>query len=430
MGLRCYGEGLNLTPIRRIGLVISGTIGTDCGGLMAKLLMIAPAPVIDASGRLQLDVKFVEGMRVTQALWPSRITCILRRGAAAIPFGRDYDRAELPFDLILLDPAEELGPQHLAGHDLIYAGGDDFHCLGLTEILLPGQKIVYVIEYTVETRMQIMALDKGRGFLGRMRGRLWLRRQEHKRRHAFRAATGLQSNGYPAHALYGRMNRDSMVYLDGRMTPDLFATEAEMIDRETLRATGAPLRLVYSGRLEPMKGAQDLIPVAERLIERGVDFTLDIFGTGSLGAEIAAGIQRLSQPGRVRLHGAVDFETQLVPYTRTHADMFVGCHRQSDPSCTYIEAMGCGVTVASYDNEMWNLLNAASDAGLGAPLGDPQALADKIALVAGTPDEITRRSRNALAFSRMHAFQPEFRRRMEHLARIAGVTLQPLTMFL
>ena len=67
-----------------------------------------------------------------------------------------------------------------------------------------------------------------------------------------------------------------------RMTPDLFATEAEMRARETLRAAGGPLRLVYSGRLETMKGAQDLLPVARRLIERGVDFTLDIFGTGSL----------------------------------------------------------------------------------------------------------------------------------------------------
>ena len=45
--------------------------------------------------------------------------------------------------------------------------------------------------------------------------------------------------------------------------------------------------------------------------------------------------------------GVVDFETELVPFTRQNADIFLGCHRQSDPSCTYLEAMGCGVAVAT-----------------------------------------------------------------------------------
>jgi glycosyltransferase involved in cell wall biosynthesis len=393
---------------------------------MARILMIAPAPVIETGGRVRLDVKFVEGMRVQQAHWPSRITCLLRRGAPSIPFGRDYDPADLPFDLVLLDPAEPIEARHLAGNALVYASGDDFRCLGLTDLLTPAQKIVYVIEYTDETRRQIIDLDRNRGLFGRLKGRIWLRRQEARRRRDFRAAHGLQSNGYPAHDLYGPMCRDSLLYLDGRMTPGLFATEAEMAAREAYRATGAPLRLVYSGRLEAMKGAQDLVPVARRLTERGVDFTLDIFGTGALQPELARGIDSLPEPQRVRLRGVVDFETELVPFTRRNADIFLGCHRQSDPSCTYIEAMGCGVAVASYDNRMWQRLNGEAQAGWGAPLGDVVALADRIADLARDPVAITRSSRNAWAFSRAHGFQPEFQRRMEHLARIAGVTLLPV----
>jgi glycosyltransferase involved in cell wall biosynthesis len=393
---------------------------------MARILMIAPAPVIETGGRIRLDVKFVEGMRVQQAHWPSRITCMLRRGAPSIPFGREYDRTELPFDLVLLDPQEVIGPDHLKGHELVYAGGDDFQCLGLTDCLSPGQKIVYVIEYTQETRLQILNLDRSRGVLSRLKGRVWLMQQERRRRRAFRAADGLQSNGYPAHDLYGPMCRDSMLYLDGRMTPDLFATESEMVARGANRAAGGPLRLVYSGRLEPMKGAQDLVPVARRLSDRGVDFTLDIFGTGSLEGEIMAGIRSLPDPSRVRLNGIVDFETELVPFTRQKADVFLGCHRQSDPSCTYIEAMGCGVAVASYDNRMWQRLNGEAKAGWGAPLGDVPGLADRIADIARDPAAITRASRNAWTFSQAHGFQPEFRRRMEHLARIAGIALPPV----
>lgn len=392
---------------------------------MARILMVAPAPVIQTGDRVRLDVKFVEGMRAQQALWPNRITCVLRQGAGAIPFGRDYDPAELPFDLVLLEPGEAIGASHLTGHDLIYAGGDDFHCLGLVDLLAPGQKIVYVIEYTDQTRRQILALDRNRGLVSRLKGRVWLMQQERRRRRAFRAAHGLQSNGYPAHDLYGPMCADCMQYFDGRMTPDLFATEAEMSAREAHRVAGGPLRLVFSGRLETMKGAQDLIPVARRLADLGVDFTLDIFGTGSLEAEVAADIQRLSDPQRVRLHGAVDFETELVPFTRQHADIFLGCHRQSDPSCTYIEAMGCGVAVASYDNRMWQRLNGEAQAGWDTPLGNPVALADRIAAVARDPDTIARCSRNAWTFSRAHDFGTEFQRRMQHLARIAGTGLAP-----
>lgn len=393
---------------------------------MAHLLMIAPAPVIEAGNLVRLDVKFVEGMHRQQAHWPSRITCLLRRGAPSIPFGRDYDRGELPFDLRILDQDETLDAHHLAGGDLIYAGGDDFRCLELIDHLKPGQKIVYVIEYTDETRRQIIDLDRDRGLLGRLKGRIWLMKQEKKRRRAFRAADALQSNGYPAHDLYSPMCRDNLLYLDGRMTPELFATETEMAAREAHLAGGGPLRMVYSGRLETMKGAQDLVPVARRLAEMGVDFTLDVFGSGSLEAEVSNGIKTLPDPSRVRMHGAVDFEKQLVPFTRQQADIFLGCHRQSDPSCTYIEAMGCGVAVVSYDNRMWQRLNGEAQAGWGTPLGDVSGMADQIARIARDRGLIVRAARNAWAFSQTHGFLPEFQMRMEHLARIAGVTLQPV----
>ncbi|MBA3908531.1 MAG: hypothetical protein C0524_01320 [Rhodobacter sp.] len=388
--------------------------------LMPRLIMIAPAPVLEAGSRVRLDVKFVEGMRAHKAHWPDRITCVLRRDVSAIPFGAEFDRGELDFDLVLLDPKEPLGSALIAGQDLIYASGDDFNCLGLTDIIGPEQKIVYVIEYTLETRLQILRLEKDRGWLRRLSGMIRLLADERRRKRAFRAAAGLQSNGYPAHDLYGPLNRDNMLYLDGRMTPELFATEAEMVAREARRAAGGPMRLIYSGRLEPMKGAQDLLPVARRLVARGVDFTLDIFGTGSLQPEIAAGLSGTGAEGRVRLHEPVDFQTELVPFTRKNADMFLGCHRQSDPSCTYLEAMGCGVAVASYDNRMWARLNGEARAGWGAPLEQVDALADQVALAAATPAEVTKRSRNAWAFSRAHDFPSEFRRRMEHLARIAG----------
>jgi hypothetical protein len=82
---------------------------------MPEMLMIAPAPVIETGGKLRLDGKFVEGTRDQQAHWPGRITVALHRGTPAIPSGREHDRSELPFDLVLLDPGQSLTAADLDG---------------------------------------------------------------------------------------------------------------------------------------------------------------------------------------------------------------------------------------------------------------------------------------------------------------------------
>ena len=73
---------------------------------------------------------------------------------------------------------------------------------------------------------------------------------------------------------------------------------------------------------------------------------------------------------RVRLHGPVPFETRLVPLSRQTADVFVSCHVQSDPSCTYLEAMGCGLPVVGFANRMLAALVAAAVAMLAWPVND------------------------------------------------------------
>lgn len=168
-----------------------------------------------------------------------------------------------------------------------------------------------------------------------------------------------------------------------------------------------------------MKGAQDLLPVMHALKEIGVLATLDIYGAGSLTSEIEAGLAAFE--GRVRLHGPVDFATALVPYSRTQADIFLSCHRQSDPSCTYIEAMGCGLALAGYDNAMWSTLSAKAGSGKIAPLGHPSALARAIAEWDRDREALIRDTKAGLAFARVHDFHAEFTRRMAHLRECAAI---------
>jgi Glycosyltransferase len=383
-------------------------------GEKARLLLCATAPVIERDGKLLLDKKFVEGMRLHCQMWPGPVTCILRRGAEHIPFGGQYERRDLGFDITLLESEEPIGERALTGVDVVLCAGDAHDVLHLADLgRRLGIKVIYTIEYTLETRLRIAAMDKGRSLARRVYSMLWNIRHEYRRRRAFRLADGIQANGYPAMAAYGRLNRNSIMYLDNRLKQDMYATAQEMKQKAARLRTGGPLRIIHSGRLERMKGAHDLIPTATALRDRGVDFTLDIYGDGSLREEIAQGI-RNNNLGQVRLHGPVDFETELVPINRTEADIFLSCHRQSDPSCTYIECLGCGLPVAGYDNAMWSALLAESGGGWAVPMGRAGALAEKIAQLATHRDEITRCAEAGLRFARQHDFVAEFARRMDH----------------
>lgn len=378
--------------------------------------MIAPAPVIDRGEEVVLDVKFVEGMAQQTVTWDGPVECILWQGATSIPFPVETPRSALPWKLVTLKPGMALPMDVGRGHDLVSASADIVETLHLAG---PGRTpVVYSIEYTHRTRCDILSLDSSIGPLRRLRRRLWLERHEIRRIAAFRRAAALQSNGYPAARAYRALNPDVHLYLDNRMTVDRHVTQAELEARLARLASGAPLQLVYSGRLEPMKGAQDLVPLASRLAARNFAFELDIFGDGSLRAQIEAEVAAHGLGDRVRMHGNVDFTSVLVPWQRANADLFLSCHQQGDPSCTYVESMGCGLPIVGYDNEMWGPLCRISRAGWAETLGDVAALANRIATLSRA--EISRAASSATEFARGHDFDSVYRKRMDHLARVAA----------
>lgn len=383
---------------------------------MPRLLMIAPAPVMVNGDTVVIDVKFAEGMLAQSRAWDGPVDCILWEGAEKIAFPFETERSALPWRLITLPKGSAIPPEAGQSHDLISASADMAETLDLAG---PGRPpVVYSIEYTHQTRIDILALDQNIGALRRLRRRLWLERQERRRRSALKAAAAVQSNGYPGARAYKDLTQDMHVYLDNRMTLDRYATDADCAARLERLSGSGPLRLVYSGRLDPMKGAQDLVPIACRLASQHFSFEFDIFGDGILRAEMAAAIAANGLGDKVRLHGNVDFANELVPWQRTTADLFVSCHRQGDPSCTYIESMGCGLAIAGYDNEMWGALCRESGGGWVVPTGNVNALAD---LIAGTSREaLATATQAALRFARAHDFESEFAARMSHLSRVAA----------
>lgn len=385
------------------------------------LLVLAPSVhIIAEDGRFRADSKFLSGLQRHAGMWDGPIRILLRVDTAPLPFSRLVTEADFPGQLHLLGPSEPIRAEHLAGADVLLASGDRHDQMDLARpCALTGTRLVYAVEYTLPTRLRTAALDPQRSALRRLRSVAWVLKEERRRRSAFGAAAGLQFNGYPADRAYRPLDPEGCLYFDGRMSREMMATEDEAKDRAARLLAGGPIRLVASGRLEPMKGAQDLLPAARAMLAAGVDFTLDIYGAGTLAPAIAAAIARGEVGDRVRLHEPVDFESRLVPKMRRDADIFLSCHRQGDPSCSYLEAMGCGLAVIGTANEMWRPMAADTDAGWVVPMGRPGAIASCMAQLAAERGRIAAAAGHALRFARAHDFEQEFARRMEHLAGIA-----------
>ena len=200
-------------------------------------------------------------------------------------------------------------------------------------------------------------------------------------------------------------------------------TEDEMAAKRKHILSGGPLRLAFSGRLEKMKGADDLIKIAGALARTGMDFSLDIFGTGSLEAEMKAALDSASAPAslrkKVRLNGTLDFNSQLVPRIRTEIDLFLCCHRQSDPSCTYLETLGCGVPILGYRNRALAGIVSLADVGWMTRPNARDEFVEKLVNLNRNRSELTSKMQNARKFALVHSFEAEFKSRVDHLWRIA-----------
>jgi glycosyltransferase involved in cell wall biosynthesis len=281
-----------------------------------------------------------------------------------------------------------------------------------------GAALVYVSEYSLRTRCQIIRAETANPIL-RWRREKWTTRLETRCRRAVAAADGVQCNGTPTFVAYRPVNRNPLLYFDTRVRLGEMASAQTLALRRAELLNGGPLRLAFSGRLVPMKGVDHLPLVAAQLKRLGVAFTMDICGGGTLEPGLRAAIQGLGLATCVNLRGVLDFQTELVPLISRRADLFVCCHPQGDPSCTYLETMACGTPIAGYANEAMDGLLRLSGAGWATPMNDPKALAERIAALDRRRSELVQASASARSFASRHSFEHAMRRRVDHLLECA-----------
>jgi glycosyltransferase involved in cell wall biosynthesis len=148
---------------------------------------------------------------------------------------------------------------------------------------------------------------------------------------------------------------------------------------------------------------------------------MHIFGAGELENEMKAAIIKHELAANVIMGGVLNFESELIPRISKECDLFVCCHRQGDPSCTYIETLCCGVPIVGYSNEAFSGIMKCSEIGYEVPINNFKALAKIIACLDSDRGRLISLSYNSVDFAKKHLFEENFTRRIAQLTRIAKV---------
>jgi len=368
-------------------------------------------------GQVVLTRKFIDGVLEFQKAWagPVAVYMLPVKNEAGQMDDVSVWPKDLSFHLEVLEFPEIVTAITADRSAVVLLSLDDFRQSGLAAICQQhGIACSYISEYSLATRKQIIDATT-KNPLRRARRKFWENNEERKRRAAVAGATGLQCNGTPTFDCYQDLCQETILFFDTRVTEDLLATEQDISRRFAGFNATRPLRLLFSGRLAPMKGSTHLLEVAKELRRLQVDFHLSICGEGESKQAMSRTIQT-EQLGRyVSLNGVLDFKTELVPFVKSDIDLFICCHPQGDPSCTYLETMSCGVPIAGYANEAFEGVVRSSECGWLTPLNRPEELARVVRDIQRTPELLREQSVKALAFAKSHTFNRTVSRRISHL---------------
>lgn len=381
------------------------------------LTLLPSVPIWIESNKLTFDRKFYDGIVKYCSLWPGNVRCVMRQGNQEPPkFGLvTLEKEELPFEIQIVKTCNNITESHLADSNTVLASGDNHELLHISDLCKKNSiRCIYIIEYTLKTRLQIVALEAPT-ILHRIKRIIFTLSQERRRSRAFLLANGIQANGVPSFDSYSSEKKDDLLYFDNRVKSSEIITDAQLGERLSYLKSNKPLRLAFSGRLIKIKGADDLITVANLLNRSGVDFIFSIYGTGDLDIYMQEQIIQKKLTEKVFLKGAVDFHSSLLPALKAHTDLFICLHKQGDPSCTYIETLSCGLPIVGYGNQAFTGILSKKNIGWSAPINDAKEISKVIDLLDKNRHLIAEKAQYSIEIAKENDFETTFTKRVNHL---------------
>ncbi len=151
----------------------------------------------------------------------------------------------------------------------------------------------------------------------------------------------------------------------------------------------APIRLFSCGRLNIVKGHQDLFAAVRILLDQGLDIQLDIAGQDDDGGHgfqqvLAARLQKLGLQDNVRLLGAISSDAVRDYLLKAHIFVLASWHEPL--GVAYMEAMSCEIPTIGTDAGGVAELITDQENGLLVEPKNPEALTQAILSLINDPD--------------------------------------------
>lgn len=143
-----------------------------------------------------------------------------------------------------------------------------------------------------------------------------------------------------------------------------------------------PLQLLFMGRLDPIKGVADFVPILKGLERRGVPAMLNI--VGAVDSHLQGAVKRAGVDGMVKWHGQVP-HGKCYEFAAT-SDVFLMLSRKEPFGMVVIEAMSMGCVPVAYDVPSGpKEIMIDGESGILVPLGDISALVARLAALHADP---------------------------------------------
>lgn len=364
------------------------------------LLIYAPVPIYrGADGGLRVEAQAVNGLRLWAANFP-RVVAMMPLAPGEAPAGwipvsdtgSKLDRVRIEPLPMAYRPDQFLrafAPTRNRIRELIgearwlsFAIGGLFGDWGAVAAFTARRMGRPFAVWTDRIESEVVRQSAASGpWRARLRARLTHRPMAHLERAVIRRADLGLFHGretYDAYAPFARGPVELVhdIHLSGRdhITPDRLAAKAAAV-------TDGPLRLIYVGRADPMKGPHDWIDVLERLAVSGVNFQAQWLGDGSERPAMLARVKEAGLQDRMDMPGFVSDRSAILEALR-EAHLLLFCHLTPESPRCLIEALVSGTPIAGYDSAYPRDLIAAHGGGFLVPQGDRTALAEGIASLA------------------------------------------------
>ncbi|MDX8353107.1 glycosyltransferase [Cognatiyoonia sp. IB215182] len=188
-----------------------------------------------------------------------------------------------------------------------------------------------------------------------------------------RATVGL-FHGQQTFDAYARYCRNPQIVHDIHVSRDAHISNTAF-KAKLKSAASDPLKIVYAGRANAMKGPLDWASALQKLAQKGVNFEAHWLGDGPQLDDLRKQLQADGLSDRVTLHGFVNDPAQVAAQMQA-AHVFLFCHKTPESPRCLIESLIAATPIVGYEGSYAADLIGKNQGGHLVPIGDTDALGD------------------------------------------------------